>query len=136
MGIPAPDPLDELIESSLQDDVVVRAPLNLHRRIEQRVQYAAAQDRETRHFRGSFLWLGVACAVMLLACAGAIAIVNLPATVQHGVGGWRGWLDGLAVQYRMGWPTDGVSYLVYGAVALAVATLALVAFLPLRSRRR
>ncbi|MBI2422997.1 MAG: hypothetical protein HYV27_09235 [Candidatus Hydrogenedentes bacterium] len=135
METPSPDKLDALIEASLQDEAMLEVPLTLHRRIQERVQYAALHDQECRRFRFSFLWLGVACAAILIGAGAIVAVVNLDRLIRHGAAGWRGVADSFAMQFHYSWSPESGAFLLFGGLGLAAMTL-LLAFLPRRKGHR
>lgn len=114
--------IDAAIEDMLQGDRLRPAPLGLHRRIENRLQYVALQDRERRRFREV---LAAGAAGTLAVCTTtALALWHLAPLTQAAAQtpGAMGHFDRIVVHAADSWvEIAGVAaFMVAAAVASAI----------------
>lgn len=126
------DEMDTLIESALRNQPVLSAPMNLHRRVEERVRLIALRDDEVVRFRYSMLSLVVAfCSAIGLAAA-VVVFTNFELLLANGLPGGGGVFDRYAMVMTQGWAGYSGAYLFAGSVILALGTM-LLAWIPIRN---
>lgn len=127
---PEADALDSLIESALRNEPMLTAPMNFHRRVEERVRIAAMHDQELTRFRYSMASLALAfCGAVGLAAA-VIVFTNFDLLLANGLPGGGGIYDRYAVFMTQSWSSYSGTYMFAASATLAVGTL-LVALIPL-----
>lgn len=128
--------IDALIEDALKSERLVSAPLNFHRRVDERVRIAALREREAARFRFWMLSIAASACGALFVAAAVIAVTNLHVIVTNGVSGGKGTFDyyltavlGTSMEQYSG------AYTFVASLLLAAAALGL-GWLPLRRLRR
>jgi len=130
-----PQELDAMIEDVLKSERMLSAPLNFHRRVDERVRIAALKERERARF--SFWMLSIAasaCGALFLAAV-AIAVTNLNVIVTNGVSGGKGTFDYyLTAVFGASVETYSGAYTLVVSVLLAAVALVL-GWIPVRQLR-
>lgn len=121
-----PRDLDALIESALKGERMLAAPIDFHRKVEERVRIAALKERERVRFR---FWMqslvASACGALFLASS-VVAVTNLQLIVTNGVSGGKGVYDYYLTQiFGASFETYGGAYTLATSVVLAGVSLVL-----------
>ncbi len=133
--LPEGDELDAMIESALRSEPMLTAPLNLHRKVEERVRLIALHDHEVARFRYSMLSLLVAFLGVSGLGAAVVVFTNFELLLANGFPGGGGLYDRYAVFMSQSWSSYSGAYLFAASMSLALGTL-LVAWIPLRNYLR
>ncbi|MFM1919485.1 MAG: hypothetical protein RLZZ303_1119 [Candidatus Hydrogenedentota bacterium] len=128
--MPEGDELDSLIESALRSEPMLSAPMNFHRRVEERVRIVALRDYEVSRFRYSMASLVVLFCGCITMAGAIIAFTNFDLLMANGLPGGGGIYDRYAVFMSQSWSSYSGAYLFGASFILAVGTL-LVALIPL-----
>lgn len=127
-----PADLDELIEHALRSEPMLSAPINFHRKVEERVRIAALKEREHTRFRFWMLSLAASACGALFVAATLVAVTNFNVIVTNGVSGGKGTFDYyLTTLLGGGVETYSGSYTFMTSVLLAGVALA-AGWMPLR----
>lgn len=126
------DELDALIESALRTEPMLAAPMNLHRRVEERVRLIALREDEVARFRYSMLSLVVAFCGAISMAAAVIVFSNFELLLANGLPGGGGIFDRYTVVMKQGWASYSGAYLFAASLALAAGTM-LLAWIPIRN---
>jgi len=133
--LPEGDELDAMIESALRSEPMLTAPLNLHRKVEERVRLIALHDHEVARFRYSMLSLLVGFLGVFSLGAAVVVFTNFELLLANGFPGGGGLYDRYAVFMSQSWSSYSGAYLFAASMSLALGTL-LVAWIPLRNYLR
>ena len=125
------DELDRAIETALSGERLLAAPLTLHRRIMERVRYAALRERERVRFRVCMTALAVAFLAALGTAFLVISVTNLDVYIHHGVDGGKGQYDYLAESLAQRWTVYSGAYTFVFSLLMAGGAL-LLGLIPLR----
>ena len=130
-----PEEIDAIIEDALKGEKMMSAPINFHRRVEERVRFAALKERERARFRFWMLSIAASACGALFIAAAALAVTNLNVIVTNGVSGGKGLFDyyltavfGETVESYSG------AYTMIASVLLAAVALGL-GWIPVRQLR-
>jgi len=85
--------LDALIEAALRDQPVMRAPVDLSRKVEERVNILLLREREKARFRAGMTVMGVSVLVTLLTAAAVVWFTHLSLVWANGTAGNGGQVD-------------------------------------------
>ncbi len=127
--------IDAMIEEALKGERMLSAPLNFHRRVDERVRIAALKERERARF--SFWMMSIAasaCGALFIAAL-VIAVTNLNVIVTNGVSGGKGTFDYyLTAVFGATVETYSGAYTLVASVLLAAVALVL-GWIPVRQLR-
>lgn len=133
--LPEGDELDAMIETALRSEPMLAAPLNLHRRVEERVRLIALHDHEVARFRYSMVSLLVAFLGAIGVAAAVVVFTNFELLLANGFPGGGGLYDRYSVFMSQSWSSYSGAYLFTASMFLALGTL-LLAWIPLRNYLR
>lgn len=125
------DEIDRAIDSALIGERMLSAPITLHRRIMERVRYAAMRERERVRFRVCMTSLAVALLAALGIAFLVISVTNLDIYIRHGVDGGKGQYDYLAASLAQRWTVYSGAYSFLLSLLMAGGAL-LLGLIPLR----
>ncbi|MBI1319805.1 MAG: hypothetical protein GC168_12790 [Candidatus Hydrogenedens sp.] len=129
------DEFDALIESALRSEPMRPAPLDLHRKVTDRLQIADLREREVVRFRYSMTSLLLALMGAHFAAAMVIMFTNFDLLLANGLPGAFGIYDRYAVYMWQSWSSYSGAYLMPTIMLLAVGTIC-AALWPLRKYLR
>jgi len=105
------DELDDLIESALRTEPMRPAPVDLHRKVTDRMRFADLRERQVARFRYSMASLGLALFGALGVAGFAIAFTNFELLMSNGLPGATGLYDKYAVSMSQTWAHYSGAYL-------------------------
>ena len=113
------DEIDMAIEAALGNERMLVTPITLHRRVMERVRFAAMRERERVRFRFCMTSLAVALLGALATAFLVIAVTNLNVYLHYGVAGGKGQYDYLATSLALQWTSYSGAYSLVLSLLLA-----------------
>lgn len=130
MSVDSSRNMDTAIEQALRSERLRPAPINLRRRIEQRLRIAQLRDHESLRFRYSMAALGAALLAAMMIAGMLVSFTNLSVLINHGVSGGRGQYDAFTTSMQISYSGYGGAYSLISSMLLAGGTV-LVALIPI-----
>ena len=132
MAEPGRIDIDAIIEEALTSERMLAAPINFHRKVEERVRIAALKERERARFRFWMLSIAASACGALFMAATLLAVTNFQGIVTNGVSGGKGTLDYyLTAVFGTSMGTYSGAYTLVTSVFLAIVALVL-GWIPVR----
>jgi hypothetical protein len=122
-SLPTNAELDALIDAALRDEPLLPTPPGLHRKIQERVLFAALQERERTRFRNTLLSAVGALVVLLAGTATIVTVTHFSLFYHHGVSGGMGLVDYYLNRFDVSWSSQVGTYALL--LTLGLSTLSL-----------
>ncbi len=110
---------------------MLKAPPTLHRRVVERVRFAAMREQEETRFRYTMATLAVGFLAIIAAGVFLVLFTNLGVLMSYGVSGGKGLYDYYSTSMQLSWSAYRGAYSLLLSLAGALGAVAL-GIIPLR----